>query len=60
MWAEESGAFSCSRHFSTVLCEALLNAESSVLGNGKTGTKLPEIGHWLAEIGHSPFPSSGS
>jgi hypothetical protein len=36
-----------------------LNAESSVLGNGKTGTKPPEIGQWLAEIGHSPFPSSG-
>jgi hypothetical protein len=32
---------------------------SNVLGDGKTGTKLPEIGQWLAEIGHSPFPSSG-
>ena len=32
---------------------------SNVLGNGKTGTKLPEIGQWLAEIGQSPFTSSG-
>jgi len=34
-------------------------SSSNVLGDGKTGTKLPEIGQWLAEIGHSPFPSSG-
>ena len=30
-----------------------------VFGNGKRGTKPPEIGQWAAEIGHSPFPSSG-
>jgi hypothetical protein len=36
-----------------------LSAESCVLAKGKTGTKLPEIGQWLAEIGHNPFPSSG-
>ena len=37
----------------------LLTQDISVLAKGKTGTKLPEIGQWLAEIGHNPFPSSG-